>query len=308
MATTDATSQARGDNLPLGILFAVISVFFFGVMAVFVKKTGEAGYPISQVLFFRNLGALPVLAAVIAQSGGLSSLHTRHPLRHLMRSTIGLIAMALVFSSMTLLPLADATALMFAAPLFITTFSVPLLGERVGMHRWTAVLIGFAGVAVMAQPTGEISTLGLVVALGGAFFQAMAMITVRYLNRTESPAAIIGYFTVFILVLSAIACVFMGWRPPSGADLAMLLALGLCGGTAQYFLTLSYRKAPAALIGLFNYSSILWATLFGFVFFDDVPALPVVGGAAVVIASGSYITYREVARHRRVRAVDLPET
>ncbi len=296
--TAAAEDQARRDNLAVGIGFAVASVFLFSVMAVLVKWLSETGYPLSQLLFFRNLGALPIVALVVMQSGGWALLQTRNPAGHLSRGILGLSGMSMLMGALTLLPLADATALNFAGPLFITALSVPLLGEKVGIHRWTAVIIGFAGVAIMAQPTGDVSSLGVAVALSGALFQALAMINIRYLSRTEPAATVFAYFTLFCLVMSFLGCFIFGWVTPGWGDLGLFLAVGLTGGVAQYFLTLSYRFAPAALIGTFNYSAIIWATLFGFLIFGHLPGLAVIGGATIVIACGLYITYREVSRKR----------
>ncbi|HYG87727.1 MAG TPA: DMT family transporter [Azospirillum sp.] len=293
----------RIDNAPLGILMMLVAVALFSVLNVLVKAAA-ADYPLNQVTFFRNAFALvPVWATVMVQ-GGLRSLHSRRPFGHLWRSCIGLLSMTLMFWSFHLLPLADAVALNFAAPLFLTALSVPLLGEKVGIHRWSAVAVGFVGVLVIVRPSADMLQLGAVVALSAALAQSFAMIAIRQLTRTETANTIVFYFTLITTGLSALTLPF-GWRTPDLQGLAILVGTGLVGGVAQLFMTRAYTLAPAAVIAPFNYASIVWAALFGWLLWHDVPTWNVIAGAAIVVASGCYILHRETVR-RRVAAAEMP--
>ncbi len=284
------------DNAPLGIAMMLIAVVLFSVLNVLVKLAA-ADYPLTQVTFFRNAFALiPVCATVMAQ-GGLWSLRMRRPFGHVWRSCIGLMSMTLMFWSYHLLPLTDAVALNFAAPLFLTALSVPLLGEKVGVHRWSAVAVGFVGVLVIARPSADMLQLGAMVALSAALAQSFAMIAIRQLARTETATTIVFYFTLITTALSALALPF-GWRTPDLPGLLLLGGAGVAGGAAQLFMTRAYALAPAAVIAPFNYASIVWAALFGWLLWQDVPAWNVILGAAIVVASGCYILHRETRKRR----------
>ncbi|PWC44803.1 DMT family transporter [Azospirillum sp. TSO22-1] len=288
----------RVDNAPRGILMMLVAVFLFSILNVLVKVTAE-DYPLTQVTFFRNAFALlPVWATVMAQ-GGFGSIRTARPMGHLWRSCVGLTSMTLMFWSFHLLPLADAVALNFAAPLFLTALSVPLLSEQVGVHRWSAVAVGFVGVLIIVRPSPDMLNLGAIVALGAALAQSFAMIAIRQLSTSETANSIVFYFTLTTTLLSALTLPF-AWRTPDLWGFALLVATGLVGGTAQLFMTRAYTLAPAAVIAPFNYASIVWAALFGWTLWYEVPDLHVVAGAAVVVASGCYILHRETLKHRAV--------
>ncbi len=202
------------------------------------------------------------------------------------------------------MPLADAVAISFMSPLVVTALSVPLLGERVGIHRWSAVIIGFGGVLVIVNPSRGMFTPGVSVAICGAIASALSMITIRQLNRSDPPLAIVFYFTLFATMFTALPLPFV-WVTPSGSDLGLLVLMGLTGGVGQYFMTRAYGLAPAAVISPFTYSGLLWATLLGWFLWSDVPKPQVFAGAAIVIASGLYILYRETSKKVRAAAESL---
>ncbi len=293
-----ASSRAAGTLHPVykGVFYASAGVFVFSLLSVLVKETLRA-YPVNEVIFFRNFFALlPLTVIVLSRRGGMRLQPSRRLPMHLLRAVIGLSAMALLFKSFQILPLADATALSFAQPLFLTALSVPLLGQRVGPWRWAAVVIGFLGVLIMLRPGSDIFRVSAVYGLGAALFMALAFIAVYRLKRTESSLSIIFHFALISTLLSAAGLPF-SWATPSGADLLLLVLLGLCGALGQFLLTQSFQYAPAAVIGSFNYMSIVWAVIFGYALWGEVPDLAVLTGGAVVIASGLFILWRET-RHR----------
>jgi drug/metabolite transporter (DMT)-like permease len=280
-----------------GILFMSLSVLLFTVMSVMVKQASEH-VPLLEIVFFRNAaGMVPVMIAV-AWSGGLQELKTERFPAHLGRAVVGVTAMTMLFWSFALLPLADATAINYTAPLFLTALSAPLLGEKVGIYRWSAVLVGFIGMLIMLRPGEGMLELGALVALAAAFMQAMAMVAVSQLSRTEASTTIVFYFTAITTVLGALVLPFVWKTPEATYDWLMLLGIGLIGGCSQLSLTRAYAHAQAAVIAPFTYASLLWAALFGWLLWGHVPDDQTVLGAVVVAVSGVYITYREAVRKK----------
>ncbi|BAI76664.1 permease of the drug/metabolite transporter superfamily (plasmid) [Azospirillum sp. B510] len=285
----------RVDNTPLGIGSMLMSVLFFSLMNVLAKLLMDR-FPVTEVMFFRSLFALvPVCLSIHLGSGFATTLRTRYPWGHMGRSLIGLTTMVAMFWSFHLLPLGDAIALNFAAPLFLTALSVPLLSEKVGIHRWSAVLVGFAGVLIIVRPSGDVLNLGAIVALCGALTNALAMIAIRQLSRTEPPDTIVFYFTLLTTILLGLALPF-SWVTPDPMGWFLLLATGLLGGCGQLMLTRAYSLAPAAVVAPLNYTSLLLAVTFGWFLWGEVPTTTMAVGAAVVMASGLYILHRETRR------------
>lgn len=274
-----------------GIAFMVVAIALFSFMDGLVKWLAPR-YPIMEIVFFRSLFAFVPLGIFIFRTGTLGSLKTQRPLGHIFRSFMGLAAMSAFFYAFANMPLANAVAISFAAPLFITALSVPLLGEAVGLRRWSAVVVGFVGVIVMVRPDAGIFDSVAMVALSGTIFMALAMIFVRKLSRTETSAAIVFYFSLSATVVSGAFMPFQ-WVTPDLPDLALLIAVGLIGGMAQIFMTNAFRHAPVAVIVPFEYTAIIWAVLLGFFLWGDIPGLHVWLGVAIVAASGIYIVRRE---------------
>lgn len=296
-----APLPVRGSRPLAGIGLMLGSVLLFSVMSVLVKQLADH-LPVAELVFFRNMaGMIPALIAV-GLSGGVASLRTERLPGHLGRAVVGVTAMSMLFWSFELLPLADATALNFTGPLFLTALSVPLLGEKVGVYRWSAVLVGFAGTLVMIDPGGAATLeLGTLVALVAAFLQALAMVAVSQLSRSEPSNTIVFYFTGISTLLCAIPLPFIWVTPPAAADWVMLIAMGLVGGCAQLLLTRAYAHAQAAVIAPFTYTSLLWASIFGYLLWDHRPDERTLIGAAIVAASGIFIVYRETRRRARPR-------
>ncbi|CAK0753810.1 S-adenosylmethionine uptake transporter [Azospirillaceae bacterium] len=278
----------------MAIALMLVAVFVFSVINVLVKSL-TARYSIVEISFFRSLFALGPTLIMVWAGGGLSSVRTDRFGSHLRRALIGVSSIFLIFWSFQLLPLADAIAISFSAPLFLTALSVPLLGERVGAWRWGAVAVGFSGVLIMVHPDRGLFQLGALVSLAGAVAYALAMITIRDLSRTERPTTIVFWFTLMATLITG-ALLPLAWQTPDGEDLLMLAAVGLLAGVAQQVVTNAFSLGPPAVLGAFNYAAILWATLFGWLFFGDIPSLTVLAGAAVGIASGLFIVFRETRR------------
>ncbi len=262
-----------------------------------------------EIGFFRQIfSLLPFGFLVWRQGDGLSLMRTRRLGGHLFRGVIGNMSMMVLFLSIAWLPLADATALSFATPLFITILSIPLLGELVGWHRWGAVIIGFIGVIVMTDPSLDWfrpgAGAGAAMGVLNAFTGGLMMVTIRQLGRTENPVTIVFYFAVIGCLLFGAMLPFV-WVTPTGWAWLGLAAVGLFGSTFQLTLTHAYRHAPASSLAPFGYAAILWSTLLGYLLWGDLPGPRILAGAAIVISSGLYILYRETRKRREI-AQPLP--
>ena len=270
----------------------------FAVLAATVKWTGQKGIPVFEIIFFRQTFAFVPLAIYIARTTGPEVLRTRRPVGHLIRSSVGLLAMICGFSALGRLPLTEATAFNFASPLFMTALSALILAEPVGRHRWGAVLVGFLGVLVMVRPApGHLNVAGVSLALGGAVGAAGAMVAIRQIAATERGPTIVFYFTLAGAVMGLAGCLFH-WVTPDPRTLALLILGGLVGGVGQLLLTEAVRVAPVGVVAPFDYTQLVWATIIGFLVWGETPKPATIAGALIVAASGLYILHRELVRRR----------
>ena len=243
-------------------------------------------------MFFRGLFGLPLTGLVIARSGGIKRLRTRRPLGHFARSLIGTFTVACFFYAYGHMALANAVAISFAAPLFSTLLSIAVLGERVGLHRWSAVVIGFGGVLIMLRPGFGMFAPAAFVALAGTASYACATIVIRQLGRTEAASTIVFYYMVTTVAVSALFLPF-DWRPPDLTGWLLLGCVGLTGSIAQIAVTRALGIGPVARVAPFDYTALVWAILFGYLIWGDLPDRQTLLGAGIVVTSGLYILYRE---------------
>jgi drug/metabolite transporter (DMT)-like permease len=291
MSTTSQASAHR-ENVVLGMAAGVGAHFMFSIMVMLAKLLSE-NHSVIEIAFYRNLiGSLPFLFIVYAMDRrDILKLNTK-PLLVGLRAVLGTVSLTITFLAYSLMPLADTTALLFTSSLFIPVLAVIVLKEHVGPYRWFAVLVGFAGVIVMTRPTGDVYVLGISVALTAAFLHAVLQIILRYLGRYESPETVSFYFFVIGAVITGAAMPFVAQTPTLG-ELPLLLGVGLSGAAAQWMLSTAYKNAPAAVVTVFNYTSIVWATLFGWMIWNEWPVTAVITGAVIVIASNMLIIWRE---------------
>jgi drug/metabolite transporter (DMT)-like permease len=284
-------AEAAQDDVRLGLAYAFMANLAFALVSVLGKWLTEA-YPIIEIAFFRAaFGLLPCLYFVW-RAGGAPSLRTSRPAAQFCRAAIWLLSFLMSFEALRLLPVADATTYFFASPLFLAALSAPILGERVGPRRWTAILVGFVGVLVIASPTGDILQLGAVFGVGSALCYATGTLLVRSMSRTETSAAIVFYTHVLGAVLCGLALPFFWVAPPWQHWLAMA-AIGLGGGVSHFWTAQAVRYAPVAAIAPITYTQLVWAVLFGFLVWHDVPTLHLLIGAAIVTIAGIHIARHE---------------
>ena len=290
-----AAAARDHDHVVSGILCRIGSGLSFSTMGALLKLASVEGMNAPELVFYRSLFSLPVVLVWVLKAETLSALKPNQPLAHVWRSIIGLLSMGLVFQALILLPLAEATAINFTAPIFATVLSFIVLREDVRAHRWTAVLVGFIGVLIVARPGGSsLPVLGLAIALTGALCQAGVTTTLRQIQRSENISAIVFWFAIAGIIVGGLFMPLFGHIHGPKA-FALVAAGGLAGGVGQLLMTNSLR-APVSVVSPFDYLQILGATVYGWLLFSDVPSAHTILGAALIVASGLYTVWRE---HRR---------
>ncbi|WP_417685343.1 DMT family transporter [Roseibium sp.] len=284
-----AIGQAeRGSH---GIAMMCVGVACLCVNDAIAKTLGDTYSPI-QILFLRNLIALPIAALIAYRLGGSEALKTYRPAAHLVRGLIWLLAATLFFTGLTFLDLAEATVLIFAAPLFITALSAFLLKEPVGWRRWSAVIVGFIGVLIVVRPGAGTFQAASLFPLATAVLYALLMISARWVDPRESVWTLMLYLVGAGALLSALVCPFI-WVEVQVQDIWLFFAIALFGTAGITLMTQAFRLAPAATIAPLDYSALIWATLLGYLFWNEIPDLATYLGAAIIIASGVFIVMRE---------------
>jgi drug/metabolite transporter (DMT)-like permease len=290
--TNEPSGIAPGrDRIGVGIASILLAVLFFAIVDATAKWLGQ-DYEPAQIVFLRYVFGLLPVAAFVWRGGGLRALRTRRPALHGLRAILVFAALFTFFSGLRRMPLAEAIAIAFTAPLFVTALSAPLIGEPVGARRWAAVLIGFVGALVMVRPGAAGFRFEALWILGAALSFALAMLLTRRMARSETNVAMLAYTTLGAGLVSLPLMPFV-WRPPADGDIWLFLLIGMVGGTAAYFVIAAYRHAPAALVAPFEYTALVWGAILGWILWREQPEPVVWIGAAIIMLSGLYITHRE---------------
>jgi len=271
---------------------AAAAIFMFTVMNVFAKYL-SANHSVIEIAFYRNVVAIVPFFVAIFFFGRREILIIQSKPRGVIgRAALGVVSLVLTFSAFSLMPMAETTVLLFAASLFIPVLGVVFLKEQVGPYRWLAVFAGFAGVAIMANPTGVVNTLGVAAALGAALLQAFMSILLRHLAGHERPETITFYFFVVGAIITGMALPFVA-NAPTWEETPLLLGVGISGAAAQWLYASALKHIPAAIIAVVNFSSIIWAMAFGWLIWNDWPLPIVFAGAIIIIAANALIVWRE---------------
>lgn len=280
------------NNPLLGITFMMIAMFAFTSVNALLK-TLEQNYNIFQIVFARNVFALIPVYLIIRRA--------RHPFQthyfktHSIRAFAGVVSHTCLFSSILLLPFSDANVLSFATTIVVCVMSAFFLRERLDFAHWIAVFVGFAGVALIANPSGNLNTLGVVCALTSVLFESAVMVHNRAFSKHEHPSRIVFYYAIFATLYAIIGMLLspqFGLSPvlmPTSSDIAKLILFGIGGGLGQYFITESYAHAEARLVAPFIYSAMLWSLAYSVFFFAESLTTQLMIGATLIVGSGIYI-------------------
>lgn len=292
-------SSIEHEHIGRGIALRVVSALSFSVMSALFKLASEGGIVAPEMLFYRALFGLPVILLWVMRGPGLAALTTRRPLAHVWRSALGMASILCTFQALILLPLADATTIAFTAPVFATILSWLILREQVGRHRWMAVLVGFAGVAIVVRP-GEsglaLPLAGVAIGLVAALGTAGVTITVRQMRGEHVAAIVFWFFAASALVGLALLPAFGSLH--DGTTMLLMAAGAVAGALGQITMTASLRYAPVSAVSPFDYLQIVGAVILGWLLLASEPGLNTLAGAAVIAGSGLYIAWRQQRRNR----------
>ena len=281
-----------------------LSVCTFSVMDLLVKWSSD--YPTGEVLFFRGFFGLLPTYFLIPKNKLKIFYTTERSKEHLFRCLMGLMALIAIVVALRELPLAVVVSLSYAAPLFITVLSIFLLSEKVGVFRWLAVIIGFIGVIIIAEPgfkgMNYLYFLPLIFCIGMAFVTIM----IRKLSTTE-PIWLISIFFTITISIAGLATIPMGWKMPNFQDFILLALIGVTGGSANLFLTQSYKLSEVSLVAPLKYLALVFAIFFGYFIWNEIPAIKTLIGASLVVLASLIIFRREIYHKQKIPSTNRHE-
>ena len=292
------TAEVSAQPTPIRGILLLMAGSGVLVLSDGITKLLAARYPVGQIICIRAVFTLVPILLLAWHAGGLHTLRIRNVGMQIIRAGCAVASSALFIAGLIFLPLADCTALAFSGPLFVTALATPMLGEKVGWRRWTAVCVGFAGVLIMLRPTGGSLQWAALLPVLGAVAGAFRDTITRKVRLTASPVAVLA-FTMAAMALAGLWTLPFGWEPVTGDDLLLLATAGILLGGAQYLVIHAFYLAEASVIVPYKYMSLIWAALLGYAMWGDVPDRWIVLGAALVVGSGLYIMHRESRLARR---------
>jgi drug/metabolite transporter (DMT)-like permease len=288
------SAPARREHIPLGIAYMLAASILFALSSA-ASKWLIATYPFGEVLFLRALGSLALVSLVVLPHSGLAVFRTKRIRDHLARGISQSCSQTFLIIAFSLMPLASATAINFSAPLFATLASIVFFHERVGLARWATLIVGFCGVLIVTQPSAGMVQLGAMFALGNAILYGTVTAGVRGMTATESTETLTMYQAVLLAGAFALLLV-LGVRMPTWIDASLLILNGVTNGIGQYWWTRALHLAPTSAVAPFQYFSLVWAMMIGFLVWGDLPTVSLLIGSAIVVASGLSLLWRETRR------------
>ena len=292
-----ADSAPRYDRAQIAVLLMLLGMLLFSMNDV-LGKWLVGMYSPWQLLLIRSLAALAVLLPLMRWEGLLAAVTVERPKLHILRTLLATIEVACFYFAVIYLPLADVMAFYLAAPIFVAAMSPFLLGERVGWRRWTAILVGFVGVLIALGPSASSFALPALLSIAGSFFFSLMVVTTRALG--SAPDRVLVFWQTIGALVAGLAISPFAWVPPTGRDYVLLAFLGVVALGAHLCVNRSLKLAPAATVAPYQYTMIVWAILLGYPVFGDVPSQQMLLGAAIIVASGLFIFWREQALKQRV--------
>ena len=280
----------NANNNSKAILAMILAVFFVTIMSVQAKLIGIE-YHAAQITFARAIVVLILLSPLIYKLGGLNFLKTRKPGTHFFRGLAGLTGNIMFFLAFQRLPVADVTVVSQAVPIFSCILAIIFLKETIGWRRWAAIVIGFLGVIIAINPTGQIAVASIY-ALIGTLMWSITIIFLRLLGSTEHPVKTVFYFMLVSVIITAFFQPFL-WKQPSLEVVLLFFGLGLSAFLTQLLMTYALQKASASIVSPFNYTGIIWAIIFDYIIWNTHPMLTTIFGGIIITISGIYIFRRE---------------
>ena len=295
----------------LAIALRLGAMVLLSTMFMLVKVAGERGFSLPELIFWRQAMAVPVILGWLLVTGNLSVLATRRTASHAKRAATGTLGLLCNIGAATLLPLPESTTLGFTTPFFAVLITALVLRDKVGVWRWTAVILGFLGVLIVAQPgTVSVPPLGVAFGLGSGIVVSIVSFQIRDLSRTEAPIACVFYFSFFGAMIAAILLPVYA-QPHPWEDWLILVAVGVVGTGAQFLITAALRYGQVATVVVMDYTALIWATLYGWLIWGSLPPQATWLGAPLIIIAGLVITWREHFLSRRISptsALDVSAT
>ena len=284
--------KAQSNNFK-AIIAIIIAVFSVTLMSVQAKLIGIDYHP-TQITFARGIIVLIFLSPLIYKLGGINFLKTKKPVLHFFRSIAGLVGNLMFFFAFQRLPVADVTVISQAVPIFSCILAIFFLKEIIGWRRWAAIIIGFFGVIIAINPTGEIA-LASIYALVATLMWSITIIFLRLLGTTEHPVKTVFYFMLISVIITSLFQPFL-WKQPSLDVILLFFGLGTTAFITQILMTYALQKAPASIVSPFNYSGIVWAIVFDYIIWNSIPVMTTIIGGLIITITGIYIFRREAIK------------
>ena len=281
----------------LGFLYMFMSVCAFSLMDLIVKWSDS--YPLGQVIFFRGFFGVLLYFLIMPRDRIKNFYYTKRPGLHFLRCFFGLIALLAIFTALRNLPLATVVSISFAAPIFTTILSIFLLSEKVGLFRWLAVIVGFVGIVIITEPGFTSLNIYFIYPLIFCLGMSYVAITIRQLSTSEPVWLISLYFSATITLASFFTIPY-GWIMPDIKDLILLMSIGILGGAANLWLSQSYKFSEVSLVTPLKYLALVFAIIFGYFIWNEVPSIKTLAGAFLVITSSVIIFRREITLKKQV--------
>jgi drug/metabolite transporter (DMT)-like permease len=307
MAAETAPLTVRRTEVAPAIACMLVGVVLLTLNDALIKAL-SATYPTGELLFFRGVFVWPWILLFTMRHGGLASLRVHNVSGQALRGACVIASAFLFITGLRHLTLADAIAVSFTGPLFITAFAPLVLGEKVGWRRWLAVLVGFAGVLLMLRPGSAGLQWAIIFPLGAAVCGGLRDLITRRISGTETTVAVLAVTTTVVLLAGLATAPFVDWAPLRPADIATFAASGVLIAVAHTLMIEAFRRGEAVLVAPFKYSSLLWATLIGFFMFGEHPDPWTIAGAVIIVLAGLYVLHRETQLKRRQRLVSTSES
>jgi drug/metabolite transporter (DMT)-like permease len=287
----------NSSSIKKGVFTALMAAFVFSVLYA-IAKSVSSDYHILQLVFFRYFFGMipPILYSMKSKHMESLKIERNFIKYQVVRGTAGMIAAFLLFQAFRMMPIADAVSLNFSSSFFVCILSGPMLAEKVDRQRWIAILVGFCGVLMITNPTGDIFNYGTFFVLGSAMIDAYVLLKGRFFSRTMSLPAVVLYYNIFAAFSSLLLLPFV-WKQPSIGDFFVLVLIGLISGVGQLFITYAFKSAQGSVIAPIGYTSMIWTLIFGYVLWGEIPSSTTILGGCVIIAAGLYIV-----RHARKKS------